>query len=115
MKSSSSFYLFDDIIMIVNLKIEIPYAEIEEFCMENHIRSLAFFGSVLRDDFNPDSDIDILVEFEDDFTPGLDFFRIEIELSEIIGYKVDLNTVGFLSPYMLDDVIKSSRMIYDAA
>jgi len=101
--------------MLVNSKVEIPYAEIEAFCRENHIRSLAFFGSILRDDFTPDSDIDVLVEFEDDFIPGLSFFRIEMELSEIIGHKVDLNTAGFLSPYMLDDVIKNSRVIYVAA
>ncbi len=97
--------------MLVNLKVEIPYAEIEAFCRKNHIRSLAFFGSILRDDFTPDSDIDVLIEFENDFTPGLSFFRIETELSEIIGYKVDLNTAGFLSPYILDDVIKNSRVI----
>ena len=73
-------------------RIDIPKAELAEFCRHNHIRRLALFGSVLRDDFRPNSDVDVLVEFEPGQTPGLRFFDMEIELSEMLGRKVDLVT-----------------------
>ena len=72
--------------------------EIEQFCLKHHIRRLAFFGSVVRDDFRSDSDVDVLVEFEPGHVPGFGFFTIESELSSLIGRKVDLQTPGFLSP-----------------
>ena len=78
-------------------RIDIPKDRIADFCRRNRIRRLALFGSVLRDDFRADSDIDILVEFEPDARIGLRFFALEQELSEILGRKVDLNTPGFLS------------------
>jgi len=96
-------------------KIEIPKAAIADFCKKNHIRMLALFGSVLRDDFTSESDIDVLVEFETGFTPGWGFIRMERELSEILGHRVDLNTIGFLSPYIVDDVIKEAEVMYVAA
>jgi hypothetical protein len=95
--------------------IEIPKDRIAEFCRNNHIRRLALFGSVLRDDFGPDSDVDVLVEFEPGQTPGLRFFGMEIELSEILGRKVDLNTPGFLSKYFRDEVLSEAEVQYDAA
>jgi hypothetical protein len=64
--------------------------QIETFCREHHIRSLAFFGSVVREDFGPQSDIDVLVEFEPGHIPGLDFFTIEAELSLLLGREADL-------------------------
>ena len=71
--------------------IAIPKDKIEDFCRRNHIRSLAFFGSVLRDDFGPDSDVDVLVEFEQGQEPDLmEIVAVENELSEILGHKVDL-------------------------
>jgi predicted nucleotidyltransferase len=72
--------------------------QLGQFCQNYHIRKLAFFGSVVRDDFKPSSDIDILVEFEPGFTPGFDFFLIEAELSRLLRHKVDLQTTNFLSP-----------------
>jgi hypothetical protein len=69
-----------------------------EFCRRHHISRLALFGSVLRPDFRPDSDIDVLVEFEPGRTPGFAFFDIEAELSQLLGRRVDLNTPQFLSP-----------------
>jgi predicted nucleotidyltransferase len=96
-------------------QIDIPKDRIAEFCRSNHIRRLALFGSVLRDDFGPDSDIDVLVEFEPGQTPGLRFFGMEIELSEILGRKVDLNTPGFLSDYFRDEVLAEAEVQYDAA
>lgn len=101
--------------MVTRARIALPQAEIEAFCRRNHIRRLALFGSVLRDDFGPDSDVDVLVEFEPGKTPGLAFFGMQDELSEIIGREVDLNTVGFLSPYFRDRVLADARDIYVAA
>jgi hypothetical protein len=88
------------------IKIRVPRKKLQDFCRKNHIRKLAFFGSVLRDDFGPDSDIDVLVEFEPGKTPGFAFFGIQEELSTILGHKVDLNTPGFLSKYFRDEIIR---------
>ncbi len=72
-------------------RIEVPKEEIAAFCCRNHIRSMSFFGSVLRDDFRPDSDIDVLVEFEPGQEPGLmEMAGMETELSGILGHKVDI-------------------------
>jgi uncharacterized protein len=79
-------------------KIQAPPGAIEDFCKRNHIRMLALFGSVLSDSFSPDSDIDILVEFEPGHTPGLALIRMQDELSELFGgRKVDLVTPKFLN------------------
>jgi predicted nucleotidyltransferase len=75
----------------------------------------ALFGSVLRDDFTPESDVDVLVEFEPGFVPGLRFFSMEEELSTILGRKVDLNTPGFLSRYFRDRVLAEAETQYVAA
>jgi uncharacterized protein len=96
-------------------RIDIPKDQIAEFCRRNHIRRLALFGSVLRDDFTPDSDVDVLVEFEPNARVGVRFFTMEEELSEIFGRKVDLNTPGFLSDYFRDDVLAEAETQYDAA
>lgn len=84
--------------MSQQIKINISQKQLDEFCQRNHITKLALFGSVLRDDFKAESDIDILIEFELDRIPGLAFFEMEAELTQILGRKVDLNTPGFLSP-----------------
>jgi predicted nucleotidyltransferase len=99
----------------VKARIEIPKEALADFCRRNHIRRLAFFGSVLRDDFTPESDVDVLVEFEPGARVGLRFFGMERELSEILKHKVDLNTPGFLSKYFRDDVIARAEVLYDAA
>jgi hypothetical protein len=85
-------------------RILLDREKIAEFCRRHHIRKLALFGSVLRDDFGPQSDVDVLVEFEPGHVPGLAFFTMELELSEIVGRKVDLNTPQFLSRYLRDRV-----------
>lgn len=75
----------------MGIHIDISKEQIAEFCGRNHIRSLAFFGSVLRDDFRPDSDIDVLVEFEQGFKFGLtELVDIQEELSSLLGRKADL-------------------------
>ena len=86
--------------------------KIADFCRRNHIRRLAFFGSVLRDDFSPKSDVDVLVEFEPGHIPGLSFFRMEDELSQILGRKVDLNTPQFLSRHFRDMVLAEAEVQY---
>jgi predicted nucleotidyltransferase len=96
-------------------RIEIPKTEIEAFSRRHHIRKLALFGSVLRDDFTPESDVDVLVEFEPETRVGLRFFALEQELSELLGRKVDLNTPGFLSKYFRDQVIAEAEPLYVAA
>ena len=92
--------------------IPLDRARIAEFCRKRHIRRLALFGSVLRDDFGPDSDVDVLVEFEPGHVPGLEFFAMEIELSEMLGRKVDLNTPEFLSPRFRSQVLAEAEVQY---
>jgi len=89
---------------MVHDRIRVSQEQLAEFCRRHHIRRLALFGSVLRSDFGPDSDIDVLVEFEPGFVPGLSFFALEEELSQLIGRPVDLNTPGFLSPLFRDQM-----------
>jgi predicted nucleotidyltransferase len=96
--------------------VDIPTDLIAEFCRRNRIRRLALFGSVLRDDFGPDSDVDVLVEFEPGACVGLlRLAGMEIELGEMLGRKVDLNTPGFLSDYYRDQVLAEAEVQYDAA
>jgi predicted nucleotidyltransferase len=87
--------------------------ELVAFCRKHHIRKLAFFGSVIRDDFQPTSDIDVLVEFDSQHIPGLAFFGMETELSKIFGYPVDLNTLAFLSPYFRKRVESEAHVAYE--
>jgi len=96
-------------------RIQIPKEQVEDLCRRHGIRRLALFGSVLRDDFTPESDVDVLVEFEPGRTPGLAFFAIQRELSGLLGRNVDLNTPGCLSPYFRDRVLTEAEVQYDAA
>jgi predicted nucleotidyltransferase len=98
----------------MSVKIEVPSEEVAAFCRRHHIRKLAFFGSVLRDDFTPESDVDVLVEFEPEHTPGLAFFAIQRELSAILGRKVDMNTEKGLSPYFRQEVVDGAEVLYVA-
>jgi predicted nucleotidyltransferase len=96
----------------MSTRVPIDRRQLAEFCRRHHIRRLAFFGSVLRDDFGPESDVDVLVEFESGHVPGLGFFSMEEELSRILGRKVDLNTPGFLSPHFRDEVLAEAEIGY---
>jgi uncharacterized protein len=89
-------------------------AELRNFCRQNHIHRLSIFGSVSRGTSRTDSDLDVLVEFEPGHTPGLRFFEIEEELSNLLGTRVDLNTRGFLSRYFRDQVEKEAVVRYVA-
>jgi predicted nucleotidyltransferase len=94
--------------------IEVDRQRVAAFCRRNRIRRLALFGSVLREDFGPNSDVDVLVEFEDGHVPGLAFFAMERELSEILGREVDLNTPRFLSRHFRDAVLAEAEDQYAA-
>jgi predicted nucleotidyltransferase len=84
-----------------------------EFCRRNRIRKLALFGSVLRGEERPDSDLDLLVEFEEGHEPGLlRLAGMERELSALLGRKVDLRTPQDLSRYFRDEVLASSEVQY---
>jgi len=95
-------------------KIPIPRDRLAEFCRRNQIRKLSLFGSVLREDFSLESDVDVLVEFEPGAQVGLEFFGMEHELSELLKHKVDLNTPGFISRYFRDEVLREAEGRYDS-
>ncbi len=98
----------------MSVAIAVPEQRIAEFCQRYHIHKLALSGSMLRDDFNASSDVDVLIEFE----PGktVDFFTfsdMQDELSEMLGCTVDLNTPKFLSRYFRDQMVANARVLYE--
>ena len=95
------------------LPINLPKAEINQFCQHNNISKLSLFGSVLGNDFTTESDIDILVEFQPGKTPGLAIIRMEDELSYLLGRAVDLRTPADLSRYFRDRVLHEAMVIYE--
>jgi uncharacterized protein len=95
-------------------EIQLPTKEIAAVAERFHIRKLALFGSVLRDDFDSDSDVDVLVEFEPGQGGGyFNFITIQLELSNLLGHEVDLNTAQDLSRYFRQKVLDSAVMIYE--
>lgn len=98
--------------MVVN--VALPQVEIIAFCRRHHITKLSLFGSILRDDFGPESDVDVLVEFAAGHVPGLNFFAMQDELSDVLGRKVDLHTPHFLSQYFREQVQTEAQVQYAA-
>jgi hypothetical protein len=99
----------------MGLQIQVDEKRIAEFCRANHIRKLAFFGSVLREDFGPESDVDVLVDFEPGHVIGLiGMGGLEIGLTRLLGRKVDLRTAGDLSRYFRDEVVAGAEVLYAA-
>jgi uncharacterized protein len=97
-------------------RIDIPRAQIGDFCRCRHIRWLALFGSVLRDDFRPDSDIDVLIEFEADHRyTYFTLAQLEGELGELLGRRVDLHVRKSLHPFLRDKVLDQAEAVYDGA
>ena len=96
-------------------KIEMPVQEIADLCRRYQVRELAVFGSYLREDFRPDSDIDLLVEFDPDAEIGfLSFARMGRELSDILHRPVDLVPKAGLKPKIRDQVLSSRKVLYAA-
>ncbi len=98
-----------------DLPIAWPEEAVADFCRRNYIRKLSLFGSVLRDDFTPESDIDVLVEFEDGYRAGLAFFGMGEELAAILGREVDFLTAGWIHERLLPDILGEARAVYAAA
>lgn len=100
---------------MAKIQIEIPKEEIAAFCKRNHIRKLSLFGSVLRDDFRPESDIDVLVEFDPDAKISFfDLIDMEEELASILGRKVDLIEASALrNPFRRYEILRTQQVIYD--
>jgi predicted nucleotidyltransferase len=99
---------------VMTPRIAIQHHQIADFCRRHHIRRLAFFGSVLRDDFGPDSDVDVLVEFEPGHAVGFGIFEIENELSGLLGgHKVDLVNPKYLNRWLKDRVLASAQVQYE--
>jgi predicted nucleotidyltransferase len=101
--------------MTAKLSLTIPQEEIVAFCRRHHIRRLALFGSSLHGQAESGSDLDVLVEFDSEHIPGLAFFAVQEELSQILGRRVDLNTPQFLSPYFRQQVQAEAAVIYEQA
>ena len=96
--------------------VSIDRDAVSAFCQRHHIARLALFGSVLRDDFGPDSDVDVLVEFEAGHVPGFNFVSIEREFSGLLdGRRVDMVTPKFLNPLIRDQILSSDEPLYVAA
>lgn len=101
--------------MAYSLEQKIPKDKLMEFCERNHIRKLSVFGSAIRGQLGPDSDIDLLVEFEQGHTPGLfSIIKMEMELTEMLGRKVDLRTPEDLSQYFRDEVVQNAKVQYQS-
>jgi uncharacterized protein len=102
--------------MKFNLENHISKTALITFCKKYGIRKLSLFGSAQRGELGPESDIDLLVDFEEERTPGLfELSRMEIELTQTLGRKVDLRTPAELSKYFRDDVVRFSEVQYEAA
>jgi hypothetical protein len=99
---------------VTDLPIVIDRERLAAFCRARGIRKLSLFGSVLRDDFDPErSDVDVLVEMDPTARTGFRFFGYGDELAEIIGHKVDLTTPAMLSRYFRDEVLRDALQIYE--
>lgn len=97
----------------MTVHIQIPQKALQSLCRRYHVQRLALFGSVLREDFGPESDVDVLVEFEPGHTPGLGFVRLQRNLSDLLGRPVDLHTYRSLSRYFRDEVAREAEVQYE--
>ncbi len=95
-------------------RINIPRDSIAEVCRRYHVRRLALFGSVIRDDFTPASDVDVLVQFDPGHAAGFEFFDMRRELITLLGREVDMHTAASISPYFRQEVLDEAEDIYVA-
>lgn len=99
----------------MSVRIPINPDAIAAFCQRHHIRKLAFFGSVLRDDFRPDSDIDVLLEFDPEHVPGLlRLMTMQLEFSDLLGREADFRTPRDLGAHFRDRVQREAEVLYAA-
>ena len=99
----------------MSISLAVSREQLVSFCRRHGIRRLAIFGSALRSDFRAESDVDVLVEFEPGAKRGmLRLAAMEVELGQILGRRVDLNTPGFLSADYRDRVMREAEVLYDA-
>ncbi len=99
----------------MDLPINVDKDKLAAFCMKHHVTKLAFFGSVLTEDFRPDSDVDVLFEYDEDYALTLlEVARMERELSELLGHKVHMRTPEDLSRYFRDEVVRNALVQYAA-
>lgn len=96
----------------VTRRLAVSPSVLAEFCRRRHIKRLLLFGSVLRADFGPASDVDVLVEFEPGRVPGLAFFAIQDELAALLGRPTDLVTAGSVDRYLRDRVLQEAQEVY---
>ena len=101
-------------VLLLSERFPLTRSKVAKFCRKHYIKKLALFGSVLRSDFRPDSDIDVLVEFEPGHVPGFGIVEMENELSGLAGRKVDLRTPQDLSRYFRDEVTREAEVLYEA-
>ena len=98
------------------LPVHIPTDHLAKFCHQHHIKRLSLFGSVLREDFRPDSDIDVLVEFQPGANVGLIALAgLEIQLSQVFGFPAEIHTIRGLNPLFRDEVLRSAEVQYEQA
>jgi uncharacterized protein len=98
---------------VATLPISISQQDLQVFCRKYYIRKLSLFGSVLRDDFRPNSDVDVLIEFAPGHTPGLEIVDIEEEFSSLLnGRKIDLVNPKYLNPRLKDRVLAEAKVFY---
>jgi len=101
---------------MIRPELEISQVQIADFCRRHHIRWMALFGSALRDDFGPESDVDVLIEFEPGHELGLAFFALPIEFSGLVGGRqVDMMTVDELNRWIRNPVLRETQVLHDAA
>jgi predicted nucleotidyltransferase len=99
----------------MTVQIPVDQEKADDFCQCHHMRRLALFGSVLRADFGPQRDIDVLVEFQPEHVPGFRVVDVQNDLAKPLGRPVDLNTPGFLSPYIRDRIEREALVLCDAS
>ena len=100
----------------MSVQMTIPKEKIADFCRRNRIRRLALFGSVVRRDFGPDSDVDVLVEFAPGARVGfITLAGMEIELSQLLGQKAEIHTIKGLNPHFRDHVLAVAETQYEQA
>jgi len=97
------------------MQIDVAQDRLDDFCQCHHITRMAFYGSVLRDDFHADSDVDVLIAFDPDHVPGWEMIGMMDELQHLLGREVDVTTFDAIHPLLRDKILASIRTVYERA